>query len=356
MPPPRLPKHHPNISYTTSGHYSTSPGTCPGRYGSLDMQNTPKSTGGGSDLFLTVARWFDSDAGTEQLIQSPKPGVDWLRIIPFIAAHLMCLAVFWVGWSWAAVTAAILFYLVRMFAITGFYHRYFSHRSFKTNRFWQFVFALLGSTAVQRGPLWWASHHRHHHRFADREDDVHSPTQRGFLWSHMGWFTEQRNFPTKTEYVPDWLKYPELRWLNRFSIVVPLLYAVGIYLLGVILQRYAPELNTNGFQMLVWGFFISTVLLFHGTATINSLSHVFGSRRYDTPDTSRNNPLLALITLGEGWHNNHHRYAVSAQQGFHWWEVDITYYLLVIMSWLGIVHDLRPVPVRIRTGEAERPK
>jgi stearoyl-CoA desaturase (delta-9 desaturase) len=242
------------------------------------------------------------------------------------------------------VGVAVLLYWVRMFAITGFYHRYFSHKAFKTNRFWQFIFGAIGNASVQRGPLWWAAHHRHHHRFTDQEQDVHSPSRHGFWWSHIGWLTSKANFPTNYKYVAEWAKYPELRWLNRYDTVVPVLLALALYILGALLERFAPQLGTNGLQMVVWGFFISTTVLLHATVTINSLDHMFGSRRYDTPDTSRNNALLALITLGEGWHNNHHHYAVSARQGFFWWETDITYYLLVLMSRLGIVSDLRPVP------------
>ena len=296
---------------------------------------------------LTVIRWLDAEAYIDSMPPGDPKEVDWLRILPLILMHLMCLAVIWVGWSWTAVAVAFLLYVVRMFAITGFYHRYFSHKAFKTNRFWQFVFAVLGNASVQRGPLWWAAHHRHHHRYTDQEQDVHSPLQHGFWWSHIGWITSKSNFRTKYQYVGEWSRYPELRWLNRFDTIVPILLALGLYAFGEILARTAPRLGTDGLQMLVWGFFISTVVLLHATVTINSLDHMYGTRRYETHDTSRNNALLALITLGEGWHNNHHHYAVSARQGFFWWEVDITYYLLVFMSCLGIVRDLRPVPAHV---------
>jgi stearoyl-CoA desaturase (delta-9 desaturase) len=297
-----------------------------------------------SQIVNTTLRWLDTEAFVDAMSPADPKKVDWLRILPLIIMHVMCLAVIWVGWSWAAVTVALILYLVRMFAITGFYHRYFSHKAFKTNRFWQFIFAVLGNASVQRGPLWWAAHHRHHHRFTDTEQDVHSPIRHGFWWSHIGWLTSRANFPTQYKYVQEWARFPELRWLNRFDTTVPILLAICLFILGAILEVVAPGLETNGFQMLVWGFFISSVVLLHGTVTINSFDHMFGSRRYDTSDTSRNNALLALITLGEGWHNNHHHYAVSARQGFYWWEIDITYYLLVCLSWLGIVRDLRPVP------------
>ena len=301
-----------------------------------------------STLLLSIRRWFDTDASTDQIPLADIKQIDWFRIIPFVIMHAMCLAVIWVGWSWIAIWTAVGLYFIRMFAITGFYHRYFSHNSFKTNRFWQFIFAVIGNSSVQRGPLWWAAHHRHHHRYADTDKDIHSPSRHGFIWSHMGWLTSPANFPTKMTYVKDWAKFPELRWINRFDIVIPVLLAIFLFLGGSILQAYAPQLNTSGPQLLIWGFFISSVVLFHGTVTINSFDHMIGTRRYDTPDTSRNNAVLALITLGEGWHNNHHHYAITARQGFYWWEIDMTYYLLKILSWLGIVWDLRQLPENMR--------
>jgi stearoyl-CoA desaturase (Delta-9 desaturase) len=304
----------------------------------------------GSQMLRAVARWLDSESGSTPTEQALEKEVDWLRILPFIVLHVACLGIIWVGWSWTAVGVAAGLYVVRMFGITAFYHRYFSHRSYRAGRFWQFLFAILGNSSAQRGPLWWAAHHRHHHRYADQQEDVHSPVRHGFWWSHMIWLTTQANFPTRKKYVKDWEKFPELVWINRFDTVVPLLLALSLYGLGEWLASKAPDLGTNGPQMLIWGFFLSTVVLFHGTCTINSLDHMFGTRRYETSDTSRNNPLLALITLGEGWHNNHHYYAVSARQGFFWWEIDITYYVLVLLSWLGVVKDLRPVPKEVRVG------
>jgi stearoyl-CoA desaturase (delta-9 desaturase) len=319
------------------------------------MPSTRKEQGGPSKALLAIIRWFDSEAGTGATESEAGFGVDWLRVLPFILLHAACLLVFVVGWSWTAVAVALALYLFRMFAITGFYHRYFSHRAFKTNRFWQFLFAVAGNAAVQRGPLWWAAHHRHHHRFADQEADIHSPSRHGFWWSHVGWITSRENFPTRKAYVKDWLKYPELVWINRFDTVIPFVLALSLFVLGEVLAVTQPQLNTDGPQMFVWGFLISTLALLHGTFTINSLDHMVGTRRYDTPDTSRNNAFLALVTLGEGWHNNHHHYAVSARQGFFWWEVDVTYYLLRLMAFFGMVWDLRPVPDHVRKsalGEA----
>jgi stearoyl-CoA desaturase (delta-9 desaturase) len=271
----------------------------------------------------------------------------YTRGLAFVAVHLMCLGVIWVGWSWVAVSVAAALYLIRMFAITGFYHRYFSHRTFKTSRWFQFIFAVVGSSAVQKGPLWWAAHHRHHHGHSDTEEDVHSPIRKGFFYSHIGWIYKPKNGDTRKRLVPDLSPYPELRFLNRFDALVPTLLGVATFFLGVAINALRPDWGTNGMQMLIWGFFISTVVLFHGTAAINSFAHLFGRRRFDTNDHSRNSFLLALLTLGEGWHNNHHRYPAATRQGFYWWEVDITYMGLFLMSKLGLIWDLKPVPAPV---------
>jgi stearoyl-CoA desaturase (Delta-9 desaturase) len=284
-------------------------------------------------LSKQLLAWFDNSAVSAA--NKFERRVEWLRTLPFLGMHLMCLGVIWVGVSTTAVVVAAALYVARLVAITGFYHRYFSHRTFRTSRAVQFVFALLGTMAVQRGPLWWAAHHRHHHAHADEEHDSHSPIQHGFWWSHMGWFMNRSNFATRGELINDLTRYPELRFLDRFDIVPPIALAVVLFVWG-------------GAQMLIWGFFISTVVLYHVTFTVNSLAHRFGRRRYATSDGSRNNWLIALLTFGEGWHNNHHHFPGSVRQGFYWWEIDVTYYVLRAMAALGLVWDLKAVPARIR--------
>ncbi len=289
---------------------------------------------------------IDSDyfpQGADRVRELPER-FEWSRAIPFLVLHLGCLGVIWTGWSWTAVAVAAVLYVVRMFAVTGIYHRYFCHRAYKTSRPVQFVFALLGLTAIQRGPLWWSAVHRHHHQHSDDEHDVHSPGWKGFLWSHVGWLTSSRNFPTDYSRVRDLAKFPELVFLNRFDLIGPILLFGFLYGTGALLAAYAPQLGTNAWQLVVWGFFISTVFLFHGTCAVNSFAHTLGTKRYDTGDESRNSFLLALITLGEGWHNNHHMHHSTARQGFFWWEIDISYYLLRGLAALGLVWDLRPVP------------
>ncbi len=297
-------------------------------------------------LGTAFVQWFDSDYcpdGAEKTRQMPDQ-VDWMRVFPFIVLHLGCLGVIWVGWSPFAVAFAIAGYFLRMFAVTGIYHRYFSHKTYSTSRIGQFILALWGGTTVQRGALWWAYHHRHHHQHSDDETDAHSPHVHGFLWSHIGWITSKRNFPTDYSKVKDLAKFPELVFLNRFDIIVPLLFAVTTFGLGVALDTFAPTLGVTGGQLLVWGFFISTTALFHGTSCINSLAHLMGRRRFKTTDDSRNSFILAVICLGEGWHNNHHRYQSSTRNGFYWWEIDPTYYGLKFLSWTGLIWGLKDVP------------
>ena len=293
-------------------------------------------------VISTFAVWLDSWNAEE----SEDNSIDWWRVMPFVGMHIACLLAFVVGISPVAIGVAVLLFGLRMFAITAFYHRYFSHRSFRTSRFVQFLFAAIGASSVQRGPLWWAAHHRRHHRYSDQSDDSHSPRQ-GFWNSHLGWFLNRKNLRTRTEEVKDLLRYPELIWLDRFDLVLPILLALACLLLGMLLELVAPGLGTNGPQMLVWGFFVSTVALYHATFTINSLAHRIGRKRYETNDDSRNSFLLALLTFGEGWHNNHHFYPGSARQGFRWWQVDMSFYLLRTMSIFGLVWNLRKVPKRV---------
>jgi stearoyl-CoA desaturase (delta-9 desaturase) len=297
-------------------------------------------------LWVALRNWVDSASPSEGA--GSKGCIDWPRVVPFIALHLGCLGVLWVGWSPVALAVAIGLYVLRMFAITGFYHRYFSHKAFRTSRPIQLVFALLGATAVQRGPLWWASQHRHHHAHADGEQDAHSPHRHGFIWAHMGWFLAHDNFPTRGELVRDLAKYPELRFLDRFDVLVPIALAALLFGAGEWLAAARPDLATDGPMLLVWGFCISTVALYHATFTVNSLAHSFGRQRYLSRDRSRNNLWLALLTFGEGWHNNHHHYPGSARQGFYVWEIDLTYYLLRLLAALGLIWDMRLVPAAVR--------
>jgi len=262
-----------------------------------------------------------------------KRDFGWLVSLPFYAVHVAAVVgVFLVGFSWQGVALALGLYYLRMFGVTGGYHRYFSHRTYRTSRAFQFFLAVLAQTSVQKGALWWAAHHRDHHKYSDTPKDPHSYRDYGFWYSHVGWILSTETEETDYSRISDLARYPELRWLNNWHLVPPVALAVGLWLVG-------------SWPALVWGFFVSTTLLWHGTFTINSLSHIWGKRRYATTDDSKNNPVLAIVTMGEGWHNNHHYYPRSVRQGFHWWQIDMTYYVLRALSAVGLVWDLN-VPTR----------
>jgi len=266
---------------------------------------------------------------------APASWRSYLRLTNVLLAMVHVAAV--VGaiwfWSWGGVALALGAYFVRMVVVTAAYHRYFSHRSFKTSRAFQLLLAVAAQTNGQRGVIWWASHHRWHHKHSDTPRDVHSARLRGFWYSHVGWVLSSNWNETEPALVKDLERFPELRFLNRdFVHFVPMV-ALGLAFLLL-----------GGVHAFVWGFLVSSVLVWHGSFAINSLAHLFGRRRYETSDDSRNSFLLALATNGEGWHNNHHYYPSSARQGFRWWEVDVTYYVLWLLARLGIVWDLRRPP------------
>ena len=307
---------------------------------------------------MGVFGWFDNFAPQGRTHGPADSKVSHLRLAPFWAMHVACLLAFRTGVSTIAVTVCIVLYFARMHAITGWFHRYFSHRTFKTGRVVQFLFAVLGNSAAQRGALHWAAHHRNHHRFSDQAGDPHSPRQEGFWISHMLWFGKKENATCLSRELKDFARFPELLFLDRFDFLVPLALALTTLLVGYELGIHAPGLHTNGLQMLTWGFFISTVACWHGTFSINSLGHILGRRRYATDDDSKNSLFLALITMGEGWHNNHHHYANTVRQGFRWWQIDMSYYLIWAMSKVGLVWGLKPVPRHVVAGtdpEAKRP-
>ena len=257
---------------------------------------------------------------------------------PFVLVHLTCIAAIWTGITWQAVAIGIGLYWLRIFAIGAGYHRYFSHRAYATSRLAQFVLAALAQSTAQRSVLWWAAKHRHHHLHSDTEHDVHSPRHKGFLYSHVGWIFAAKHDVTDLVKIADFARYPELMWLHRYELAPAVILAILCFLIG-------------GWPGLIVGFFWSTVLLYHATFCINSLAHVCGKKRYVTGDDSRNNWVLAAVTMGEGWHNNHHAYQSSVRQGFRWWEFDPTYYVLKVLSWIGLVWDLKSPPAAVLRNE-----
>ena len=273
--------------------------------------------------------------------------VEWFRCLPFIVIHLLAVLAFFYPVTLYGIALALFSYSIRMFTITAFYHRYFSHRSFKTGRFVQFIGGFIACSSGQRGPLWWAAHHRRHHRHSDTDKDIHSPHTKGVFWSHTLWFMTDYAVPTLLKEIPDWVKFPELRFINRFDWIPVVMLGLGCYLLGTV-EWFHTLTGLTGLTTFIWGFLIPTVFLYHATFAVNSITHLFGKKRFDTGDESRNNAFIALITFGEGWHNNHHFFPGSARQGFFNGEFDITYYILKLLSLFGLVSDLRPVPAWVK--------
>ena len=290
--------------------------------------------------------WFDTHAVITG--DDDDRRIDWLRTLPFILLHLACLLVIVVGVSPIAVAVCAGLFVLRMFAITAVYHRLLAHRAYQAPRWLTFLGAAIANSSGQRGPLWWAAHHRQHHSHSDGADDLHSPMY-GFWHSHLLWFMTPGAFRTRSEAIPDLAARPELVFLDRFDSLAPFLLALACYGLGEALHYWAPNLGTTGWQMAIWGFAVSTVLLAHATFAVNSLCHVWGSRPYATRDSSRNNWLIAIITLGEGWHNNHHRYPSCVRQGFRWWQYDPTWWALRFAAAIGLVSKLKPLPSKIVT-------
>jgi stearoyl-CoA desaturase (delta-9 desaturase) len=274
---------------------------------------------------------------SDNLQREPDEKINKKSSIAFFLLHILPFLAVFTGVTLKAVLLGFVLYWSRVFFITAGYHRYFSHKTYKLNRFWQFLMAFGGTTAAQKGPLWWAAHHRDHHRYSDTANDIHSPLK-GFWWSHAGWILCDKYNETKTERIKDFAKYPELRFLNKYD-------WIGPWTLGVFSFLFA------GLPGLLIGFFGSTVLLWHSTFMVNSLAHVWGGRRYDTSDTSRNNLFIAIATMGEGWHNNHHHYQSTAKQGFYWWEWDPSYYIIYVGEKLGIVKNLRKISKEKRSQD-----
>jgi stearoyl-CoA desaturase (Delta-9 desaturase) len=261
-------------------------------------------------------------------------GVEWKGAIPFFLCHVVAVAGgLWFGVTLEAVILCFVLLVVRTWGITAGYHRYFAHRTYKTSRVFQFLLAFLAETSAQKGALWWAAHHRVHHKESDKPGDVHSPVQRGFVYAHLGWLFDDTE-ETRWDRIQDFAKYPELVWLNKYWIVPPVLLAIACTVFF-------------GWPGLFIGFFASTVLLWHNTFLVNSLAHVMGKKRFPSGDESRNNLFIAISTLGEGWHNNHHHYQSSCRNGFYWWEIDVTYYVIKALSYVGIVWDVREPPLRV---------
>lgn len=263
-----------------------------------------------------------------------------LAFIGFVILHLVCISAFFITWNITTIIVFLVTFSMRTFALTAGYHRYFAHKSFQTSRAFQFILALVGSWASQNGPLWWSGHHRYHHIHSDKETDLHTP-KNGFLQAHFGWVFVPKNENIDPKFTKDWVKYPELVWIDKYSHLSFVAYLIGLFALGSLIATIFPSLNTSGLTFVLCGGIFSTVLLYHTTFSVNSFCHIFGKKDYKTTDNSRNNWLVALITFGEGWHNNHHKFAYSVRNNIKFWQIDITYMILCILRKLRIVWNFK---------------
>lgn len=261
------------------------------------------------------------------------------NIVYFAGLHLLPFGALITGASAAVFAVAAGLYVIRVWFVGAGYHCYFSHRAFKTSRAFQLVLAVGAQTSAQGSVLRWAAGHRVHHAHADEAGDLHSPSQHGLWHAHIGWLLRTGYLARTQPRHLDLLRYPELAWLDRYQYIPPLALAA---VLGIAL----------GWPGLFIGYGLSTVLVYHATFSVNSLAHRFGSQPHPTEDHSRNNWFVALIMLGGGWHNNHHRYPRSARQGLRWWELDITYLVLVVLGWAGVVSAIRSASSEPRTISA----
>ena len=298
-------------------------------------------------MSFSLSKWVCPPPETFEPPKGAHGHVEWFRCLPYIIIHLLALGAFFYPVTLPCLILAIVSYSIRMFSITAFYHRYFSHRTFKTSRIVQFIGAFTACSSGQRGPLWWAAHHRRHHKHSDTDEDVHSPHTRGIFWSHTLWFMTDYAVPTFLKEIPDLIKFKELRFLNRYDWIPLIVLAITCYFLPD-LKWFATLTGLSNMQSLMWGFFVPTIVLYHATFAVNSITHLFGKRKFNTDDESKNNWLIAIFAFGEGWHNNHHFFPGSTRQGFFKGEFDITYYGLKILSLFGLVRDLRPVPAWVK--------
>lgn len=281
----------------------------------------------------------------ESTLKTPRARTQVMTVVIGMSAfHLACLGAFYTGVSTAALVAAIFMYVFRGIGITAGFHRLLAHRSFKTNRLVQFILALMGSMAVQGGPLWWVAHHRHHHAETETEEDIHSPVTHGMWQAHMGWMMTDAAFNEKGANSRDLHKFPEIKFLQRHYVWLVIAQPAILFAIGAALGE---AYNTSGLQMMVWGFFISTVFTWHVTFMVNSVCHRWGAQPYDTGDASTNNVFIGVLGFGEGWHNNHHYYPSSARHGLQWWQFDVTWWLIRTLQLVGLASDPK-IPLEFR--------
>ena len=262
--------------------------------------------------------------------------INWVTAAFMVAFHVLALVALWF-FSWQNLAVALVLHWMAVgFGISLGYHRLHTHRGFKTSKTFEYFLAICGTLTLEGGPIFWVATHRKHHQLSDQDGDPHSPREGGF-WAHMGWIlfgdTHHNNTELMGRYAPDLNRDRFYRWLNSY-------HWVPLTTLGLIL------LATGGWSMVLWGIFLRVVVGLHGTWLVNSATHMWGTRRFETRDDSRNSWWVALLTFGEGWHNNHHAHPVSARHGLAWYEFDISWITLKFFNAIGVVSDLKVAKVR----------
>ncbi len=264
----------------------------------------------------------------------------WPPLIWIGGLHLAALLGFVPAFfSWQALAVCLLLHwLTGGIGICLTYHRLLTHRSFALRPSWlEYVLTIVGTCASEGGPIGWVADHRKHHANSDEEEDTHTPL-RGFFWAHMYWWMTVADGGEHTpeyyeKWCPDLCKDPIHRWIERYHLVFPILLFIGLYAYG-------------GISWLVWGGFVRTVFVLHSTWLVNSASHIWGYRSHTTRDRSKNLWWVAILTYGEGWHNNHHAYQTSARHGLRWWEVDMTYLAIQAMKFCRVAYEVRLPRIR----------
>ncbi len=268
--------------------------------------------------------------------------INWPITIVLVGLHLGALAALFM-FNWHALLAAVLLYYIGVgLGISMGYHRLHTHRSYKLPLWVEYFLAICGTLTLEGGPIFWVATHRIHHQYSDKPGDPHSPRD-GAWWAHVGWLLvgESKHSNTKlmSKYAPDLAKDPFYVWLNNYHWVMILVLAAILYAIG-------------GLPMMLWGTCLRIVVGLHATWLVNSATHLWGGRRFETRDDSRNNLWVALISFGEGWHNNHHAHPTSARHGLAWYELDLTWIQICVLKFLGIAKSIRVA--KVNTPHAER--
>jgi len=265
-----------------------------------------------------------------EINQSESEKIQWVTLTTVTLFHVMALvALFYFSWS-NLLAALVTWWIAGSWGIGMGYHRLLTHRGFKAPKWLEYFLSFCGTLGLQSGAINWVTTHRLHHAFTETDEDPHSP-RNGTYWAHMGWIfrgkAQNQDEATQLRYAPDLMKDKVHVWMSNYYWVTPIVAAVILYAIG-------------GFSMVLWGVFLRQVIGWHSTWLVNSATHLWGSRRFETRDDSRNNGLIAALTFGEGWHNNHHAHPRSAKHGLTWYEFDVNWLQIKFLEKIGLVSDV----------------